>query len=192
MARRGAGGPPQQRGSPRPGGGASPSRRARNRSIAALALLVAIAAPAAAQRHAPAPPLGRWPGCYRLEVGAWSSGVDSSYAPPAALRLTTLAATAPPTRRGPWYAVEGEMPAFAARRSLLAVVGWRPSSGDSATVVWGDGFVRLTATLALQGDSIAGALRWHRVTPRLDPDGRPLREPDRRATLRGARVPCPG
>lgn len=158
---------------------------------AAAALIVATAPAATAQRpSAPAAPAG-WVGCYQLVARPWSPAtVDSAYAVPATLRLDTLPAPAPPTRRGAWYSVESAMPVFAARRPLLAVAGWRPSSGDSATIVWGDGFVRLTARLALRADSIAGTLTWRRITPRLDAAGRPIREPDARATLSGARVSC--
>ena len=191
MAAPSVGGPPQLRSSPRPGAEPSPSRRARHRFVAAAVLLALFPTRAPAQRRASAPPPpGYWPGCYQLVAGAWSPSVDSAYDPPATLRLDTLAAPAPPMRGRRWYSVEGEMPPFAARRSLLAVVGWRPSSGDSATVVWGDGFVRLTATFAVRGDSIAGALVWRRVTPRLDSGGHAVPEPDARATLAGARVTC--
>lgn len=185
-----AGGPPQLPRSPRAAARPPSSHRTRHRFVAIVGLLTTLAIPAAAQR-AVAPPPTPWLGCYQLATSPWSPAtVDSTYALPPTLRLDSLPASAPPTRRGRWYAVEGAMPSFAARRSLLAVVGWRPSSGDSVTVVWGDGFVRLTARLAMRGDSIAGTLTWHRVTPRLDAAGRPIRDLDARATLAGARVGC--
>jgi hypothetical protein len=160
------------------------------RSIAAAALLaIATASPASAQRRLGPDPRA-WLGCYRLAVGALSPAVDSAYAPPTTLRLDSLPAPTPPARRGRWLTVEAAMPPFAVRRPLLAVVGWRPSSGDSATVVWSDGFVRLTATFAQRGDSIAGTVVWRRVTPRLDPDGRPIPAEDSRASFSGARVTC--
>jgi len=187
----GAGGPPQQLRSLPARRRPSSSRRTRHRLIALAALLVSAAPRVAAQQHASSvvAPF-RWLGCYELAAGPWSVPVDSSFAPPPVLRLDSLPALAPPTGRGRWFAVQGAVPPFAARRPLFAVVGWRPSSGDSATVVWGDGFARLTATVALRGDSIAGTLLWRRVTARLDSAGRPLRDPVARASLAGARAAC--
>lgn len=157
--------------------------------------LPAAAAPVGAQARDPAPPapaaVARWLGCYQLRRGDWRPAVDTAYELPPMVRLDSAPAPAASTRRRSWYSVQSEMPAFLARRPLLAVVGWRPIAGDSIAVSWFDGFVRITAALGARGDSLAGTVRWRRVTARLDSAGRAIPAVAARAPLVARRVPCP-
>jgi hypothetical protein len=105
--------------------------------------------------------LPSWVGCYRLSIGSWSDGLDSSrlpFIPPPVFRLDTT------VRRSPLGIALGYMsaspPSPSAQRRYANPPGWDLLGRDSIQVFWGDGFVAVELRLGGVGQLVrTGAAR---------------------------------
>jgi hypothetical protein len=150
-------------------------------AIGVISALMLYSAPLTEAERAARMP--RWLGCYRLQLGPFSTGIDISkipYAPPPTFRLDSTVRHSPLGIPLGFMTATPESPNATHPGAYLP--GWDFLGRDSVVVFWGDGFDGTQLALRDSDGSRIGLVEL--TTDVIGPDALP------RAVARAIPIPC--